>query len=494
MATTNGIPRMLFPRPFAFAIDDLGWNEGSDLSGHDEPGPYRCGVKRRFDLNDYKHIVEISRAVGVRIQCLFILSEMDRENVLAKYPTTTYMRDKWDNSGRVNEEQKAIMDYVREQAAYMEFGLHGTGHEYWAPAQKQKRAEWYNLEDKEPWPEESLRAHIQCFRDIMAQYGLSPEEGHSFPESFVPCAYSYYWNPTGNYSLGKLLAEAGVKYANTDFSQIPELNPPRELNGGGFDHGVHVVNRINYGNLWYELATLPREALEAQQTDIIESHWPNWLAQDDFLQPGISAAWINYYKAVQRSEDRYVAKNTEQLHSQWLYNKFTQVSEAAPGVVQIDNTQMPDEAYQHAILGNMVLKVKLGENEHITAAALNGESIPAYFEEAGFGFLYLPRLDRKVYSLTYSIGEAEMPLYVVHEGTSNVYSLKQQDGSIEVDLKMYGSQSLKVKCSNTPKHVQSLNEGLRVKSYHYRQDDSMLTIGIMALDFQGKRGKIRIEF
>ena len=494
MSTTDRTQLIVFPRAFAFAIDDLGWNEGSDLSGNTTPGPYRCGVKRRFDLNDYKHIVEVGKAVGARIQCLFILSEMDRENVLAKFPTTTYKRDEWDNSARVSEEQKEIMAYVMEQSAYMEFGLHGTGHEYWAPGAPQKRAEWYNLNDKEPWPEESIREHIQCFKIIMAQYGLSPENGHSFPESFVPCAYSYYWNPTGDYSLGKLLAEAGVKYANTDFSQIPELNPPNELNGGGFDYGVHVINRINYGNLWYELATLPKVALPEQHTDIIESHWPNWLAQDDFLQPEITQQWVEYYKAAQRSEDRYVAKNTEQLHSQWMYKKYTQVSENELGVVVIDNTLMPEEAYRHELLGNLVLKVKLEENQHLSAASLNREPIAAYFEEEGWGFLYLPPLKREEYLLRYQIGEAALPLHVVHTGTSNIYGVWQElDSKLVIDLKVYGSQDLQIRCKK-PGQVLSTTEGLVVEGQEYDANTSILTVSLRALDFQGKKGKIQVMF
>ena len=491
MSTTDNSKRILFPRAFAFAIDDLGWNEGSDLSQNATPGPYRCGVKRRFDLNDYRHIVEVGKAVGARLQCLFILSEMDRENVLAKFPTTTYMREQWDNSARISEEQVEIMNYVREQAAYVEFGLHGTGHEYWAPGAPQKRAEWYNLNDKEPWPEESIREHIQCFKDIMAQYGLSSENGHSFPESFVPCAYSYYWNPTGQYSLGKLLAEAGVKYANTDFSQTPELNPPQEVNGGGFDFGVHVINRINYGNLWYELATLPRVVLHEQQTDIIESHWPNWLAQDDFLQPEITRQWVSYYKAAQKSEDRYIAKNTEQLHSQWLYHTHTRVSEKEPGFVIIDNTQMPDTAYQHALLGNMVLKVKLDEHEHLMEAMLDGEPIPAYFEEEGWGFLYLPPLEQQEYRLSYRLGEMSMPMYVIHEGTSNIYRIRQQEGSSILELKVYGSQTLKVKCGK-PRQVLSMTDGLLLEGYQFEKETSILTIRMRAFDIQGKRGEIQI--
>lgn len=79
------------------------------------------------------------------------------------------------------------------------------------------------MENDKPWPEQDSREHVKAFKAITAQYGWTPEGGHSFPESFVPCAYAYYWNPSGDFSTGKLLRENGVKYANTDFNWIKEL-------------------------------------------------------------------------------------------------------------------------------------------------------------------------------------------------------------------------------------------------------------------------------
>lgn len=477
-----------FPRAFAFAIDDLGWNEGSDLARETPGGPHRAGVKRTFDINDYRYIIEVGKAVGVRIQSLFVLGEMDRENALAKYPTTTRMKDQWNNLALVNENQVAIMRFVRDQAAFMEFGFHGTGHEYWAEDGIPRRAEWYNLTDRKPWPEESLRGHIQAFREILSQYDLDKSNGHSFPESFVPCAYSYYWNPTGDYSLGKLMAEAGVKYANTDFGQIPELSPPRERNGGGFDHGLHVINRNNYGNPWYALASLPNVTLDLQYTDIIESHWPNWLAQDDFLQTGVTQQWIEYYRSVQRYKNRYIAKNTEQLHSQWLYNHYTRVFFHG-NVVEIDNTQMPDEAYVHSKPGNMVLKIALNAGEHVSAAVINDQLVPAYLEDQGFAFLYLPPLEKKKYTLKYEIGKKMMPLVVYNDSTYNVYQLSQQPGSITVNVRVYGSQVLKVRCPR-PLNITSDNESLVLGKIDYNEHEEIAHIHVKATDFQGATGNI----
>ena len=484
---------IIFPRAFAFAIDDLGWNNGSNIGSNGMQGPYRTGVNKHMEESDYRAIVEVGKAIGVRIQGLFVLCEMDRVNVCAQYPTTTMYGKDWDNSKNVCNEQKEIMTYVKENAAFLEFGIHGVGHEYWPEKMSKVRAEWYNRVDKKPWTEEIMNDHFKCFREIMAQYGLTPENGQSFPESFVPCSYSYYWNPDGDYSLGKIIKKNGVKYANTDFSFIPELNPPKEKNGGGFDHGVHVINRINYGNEWCRLGTLPSVPLESQESDIIESHWANWLAQDYYLQPQVTRRFIEYYKLVQQSSERYVAKNTEQLHSQWLYNKYTKIKEPLGNSIKIDNTDMPDEVYQNDLLGNMVIKIKLNNYEHVSSASIDHKSICCYHEESGYAFLYLPILEKKTVQLDYSIGSQLMDDCILNDGTYNIYSLEKSKNVIRFSVKMYGSQLIKLKCAK-PKSIDSSNENLKVKSSEYNEVQNILILDVSGQDFQGEKGLITLNY
>ncbi|MEO5979072.1 MAG: hypothetical protein ABIS36_23125 [Chryseolinea sp.] len=486
------VKKIIFPRAFAFAVDDLGWNEGRNMLYDSPPGPYRVGIKRNFTLEDYQFMIKVAETVGVRVQCLFILSEMDRENVLAQYPTTTHMKSKWDNSHRVCKEQIEIMKYVVDQSAYMEFGLHGTGHEFWADDGVQRRAEWYNMQDRYPWPEEELRKHIEAFTRIMNQYGLSKPNGHSFPETFVPCAYSYYWNPNGDYSLGKLMWEYGAKYANTDFSQIPELSPPQEVNGGGFDHGVHVINRMNFGNLWHELNTVPKVTIDLQGTDIVESHWANWLAQDAFLQSEATTRWIDYYNCIQRVDNRYIAKNTEQLHSQWLYRKHTIIKEVSPGKVEIDNSVMPSDAFHRDLLGNLVLKIERNDDELLGKATLNGLSIPAILNFERYTFLYLPPLKAQKYTLEFELGAIEMNDYVLNDGTYNVYSASRRNEEFDIELKVYGTQTVKVKCESCTQ-VDSRTRGLHIDGFNYDTGMRMALIRITASDFQGSRGTIRLK-
>ncbi len=409
--------KITLPKPFAVAIDDLGWMNGGSLA--ESGGPWRIGLKRKMETTDYFPIVEVGKAVGVRIQSLFVLAEMDRLNVLRKYPTTTQAGRNWDNSGNISPEQIKIFEYVKENSAYMEFGLHGVGHEHWENG-KRTRAEWYDMENDKPRGEKDTSERIKAYKEILAQYGLTKENGHSFPASFVPCSWAMYWNPDGEFSTAKALRKEGVKFANTWFEMIDELNPPIEF-GGGIDHGMLVVNRYNYGNEWFMISAIPNKSPKEFKTNVIESHWSNWLATDDFLQSETNKKWIDFYKKIQTSATHYLAKNTEQFSSQWLYMKYAKIRRIGEGKAIIDNRKMPDEVYENDLLGELVLKIKLGKNEHISSASINGESVSAYFEDGGYGFLYLPRLQKKLYDVKYEVGRKIITGTVYNDGTYNVY-------------------------------------------------------------------------
>ena len=492
ISTGQALPlhgQVIFPRAFAVAIDDMGWNEGGSLG--DSGGPSRSGFRRNFDVRDYKCIVEVGKAVGVRFQGLFLLAEMDRQNVCANYPTTTQYGAKFDNAKNVDDSQLEVMKYIKDNAAYLEFGLHGVGHEHWNEGIR-TRAEWYDLENDKPWPEQDSRDHIRCFKTIMAQYDWTEENGQSFPESYVPCAYGYYWNPAGKFSTGKLMHENGVKYINTLFEQITELNPPIEF-GGGFDQGVHVINRYNYGNQWFEAASLPKEPLENYKTDIIETHWANWLATDDFLQPDLNSQWIAYFNEIQNHPDHYLAKNTEQLHSQWLYKHYTTVEEIEPGKVKINNKKMPAEVYSNDLLGNMVLAVPLEENYHVSYARLNGTPISACFRDGLFAYIYLPVLEQKEYDFEYKTGRTMMPIFVNNSGTYNVYTVKENQNRLLVRLKMYGTQTVIIKCPE-PERIETSNPHLKIQSWDYNSISGFLDITISGRDMQGESGDLKVIY
>ena len=145
--------------------------------------------------------------------------------------------------------------------------------------------------------------------------------------------------------------------------------------------------RYNYGNEWFDLAALPIIPIDSFMTDIIETHWPNVLAQDDFLQDGITNQWIEYFRNIQAKPDRYLAKNTEQFFSQWLYNRYAVLHFIEQRRVLIDNTLMPDEAYSSDLLGNIVEFEGIYQYEWDSVKITTEKLIKSFTEELPYEIL-----------------------------------------------------------------------------------------------------------
>lgn len=479
--------KIIFPRGISVNVGQVGWMSGESLD--DEGGPWRAGIRRDFDIRDYQPIAEVGKELGIRFMTLFILGELDRLNILGEYPTSNPQGKNWDNSKNIGPRQIEIMDYVKSNAANIEFGITGVLHEYWEDGVK-SRAEWFNTNEQKPRDENIIRNNVELIKRLMAQYGLTPEKGHSFPESFI--SYGFYFNPGAEYSLGKVLSENGVKYANTPFATIYGLNHPPLLDGG-FDNGVLLLDRFNHGNTWYAYAKTPEYSPDSIQTVVVESHWANWLAYDDHLQADVNKEWVSYLRKIQAHSNLYLTKNTEQLYSQWLYKKYTSVIEKKQGQVSIDNRSMPEDAYTYNILGNMVLAVKIDDGYHISYATLDGEPIASYFEAEGYGYIYLSPLESKIYNFEYQVGKKMLNRFVNNKGTYSVYSVEDLGSSFEMDIKMYGEQVVEVH-SPEPISINSENENLKIKSFYYDDSKSVTYITIEGRDIQGERGKVLLSY
>jgi hypothetical protein len=419
-------------------------------------------------LQDYEVIVYISKAVGVRIKSLFIMSEFDRSNICARYPTTNEKGSNWDNSALVSDSDFEIMDYVKENAAHIEFGLHGVRHEFWdAETRRPSRAEWADSQRKRPY--DVLWGHMECFKKLIDQYGID------FPKSVRTAAANYYYNPNDPEDTGALMRAWGVKYAT--------LPPDREY---VTDHGLMVLLRTG-GVAW----DAPNSAPDTYpETEFMTSHWTNFVDPDAGNNQQAGDKWITWFNKVKDDPKRYTAKNTAQLHSQFLYMKFSQIS-VTGNTVLIDNRTMPDWAYKLDVLGNLLLKHKLQGGEHISSASLNGRDIACYYEERRFAYIILPKLEKKRYTLTFDTGTSDMPTYVLNDGTYNVREFQSSTDSALIELEMYGTQEVKVKLLFEPHDVTSDNANLEIKNWRY--EAPFINMLIYGRNIQGETGMITIR-
>ncbi len=169
------------------------------------------------------------------------------------------------------------------------------------------------------------------------------------------------------------------------------------------------------------------------------------------------------------------------------------MSETTSGKVNIDNRSMIDDAYEYNLLGNMVLSVQLNQGEHISSAVIDGKPIAAYYEAEGFGYIYLPPLVKKNYTLEYTVGKNRMDRFINNTGTYNVYKVTDNKSTLEIDLKMYGEQVVEI-YTTKPASITSSNEFLKVKDYRYDEEQNIVYLTLNGRNIQGERGSIILKY
>ncbi len=472
---------IVLPQPLMLAVDDVGWAYDRGIG---EQG-------RSTVLADYEVLKYVAENVGHRVMALFIMCDLDKSSICADYPTTTREGSDWQSSGQDGCDAK--MAYVKENAAWIEFGLHGVGHNVFLDGRRYE-SEFYNADDDYAWPGEQVDGHIECFARLIGQYEIA------FPKSFVAPSHAYYYNPLDPEDTGGKLYRKGVRYANNLFWTFRELHPPHEQ-GGGFDNGVLLLNREGEVVCDPHKPCCTLSEYKAWPAAVQESHWTNWLNSDPSLnksKPG--ETFIRWYRGINNAPDRYLPKNTAQCYSQWLYKKYATIA-AGDGSAVIDVTGMPAEAYDYDLLQTLVLKVALG-GRHVSGAGIdNGACVCGYWEdEFGYGYLLvghrtnpMGRLERETYTLEYGLGDTKMPAYVeMGSSTFNVLGIEWGDGWVKADIEMYGTQDVVVKTSFAPSSVAVSSTGLAINDWTYDPAEGLATVNVSGANIQGEQGTLAL--
>lgn len=483
----------VIPNPRTLTIDDVGWKLGRDESGSD--GPFRLGTNRNPVLQDYEVLAYVARAVGTRLSAKFVISEFDRENVLANYPSTNEHGAAWNNSALNGPDDFLYMNYVKDNSAWIELGFHGVRHEYWdwvIRRGKMWRWEFFDRQNKQPWPYDDLAGHLECFQKILNQYGIT-----SFPKSYTPPGNGYDYAPQASRDSGTLFSSLGVKYAMCNIRATKEFGTPQSvIDAGGIIHrGLLWIQEAGSDDdpNWPAYNAIDAVPLSHPADGIPLTHWPNWWADDPDSNLTVGDKYIAWFNHVKQQPDSYVPKNIPQYFSQWLYRKYATMLEHADSLT-IDNSVMPQEAYTYDLLGNLLIKFPLGAGEHLSQATIDGGAeIVGYYEEFGYAHLLLSQLQQTVYHLYIQKSSAQLAKCVMHDGTYNVLSFNSMAETATLGLEMYGTQNVRIRLDFEPISVTSLDTGLVINSRAYDAAAKELVINVTGKDIMGQRGTIFVQ-
>ena len=363
----NGISAMI-PMPIQIVIDDVGWWSGEDGSARQEP--YRTGIKRNHVPADYQAIVDLGKGLGVRPQAATILCEWDRKNILRELPTSTWMREKWDNRKWVGPWLEEAADIIRSNKSHYELTLHGIGHEYWA-GRNFTRAEWADKTGVMR-PLDQVEQHFDYYARLMEQNQLGP-----FPKSFIPTAFLHGFGPTEGHktSLAEVIKKRGISYINTPFSTMANAQAV-QFGVFGIDAGVMTVDRGEDLFDWNIIGGRPAAKISGPTCGM---HWPNLLHEDPARNSEIVAGWVKYLASYNDGMETLLSPDLTFFQQQLAHHVCTAIATKGP-FVDLDFKKLltvPEQAAGRQFILKISSASRLqfkAENVTIIADAFNREN------------------------------------------------------------------------------------------------------------------------
>ena len=366
------------PLPIQVVIDDVGWWSGKDGSLSQEP--YRTGINRNHVIADYKAIIDLGKALGIRPQAATVLGEWDRENILRNVPHSTWMGEKWDNSKWVGPWLEETADLITTNPAHYEITVHVLGHEWWTNG-KFTRAEW--ADDKGIMrPKEILEQHLDAYAAIMFQNKLG-----ELPKSFVPNAFKHSFGITeGNdISLAGLLKKRGFTYINTPFESMFNKEAAH-YNFFGVDSGIMTVDRGSDIFDWNVIGVKPEGIINGPTCGL---HWPNLLHEDPERNPETVQAWIELLAPYDKKQETLLAKNSLFFQKQLAHHIASKI-EVKDGAVNMD---FSDTLKLGTVLPNNELTVKISSDKEIDFSSDTIQIVSVTSSKDAKAFLYSLNLE-----------------------------------------------------------------------------------------------------
>jgi hypothetical protein len=374
----KGVTAVL-PMPIQVVVDDVGWWSGHDGSKQQEP--YRTGIPRNHVPEDYEAIVQLGRALNIRPQAAMILCEWDKENILRKIPTSTWMGSEWDNRKWVGPWLEKAADIIRNNGKHFELTMHGVGHEFWAEG-RFTRAEWADSNGIMR-PLDQVEAHLDAYEALLNQHQLG-----SLPSSFVPTAFLHGFGMTDGHkmSLAEILKRRGVVYINTPFESMRNREAAR-YGVFGFDAGVITIDRGQDLLDWKNIGLAPKGKLQGPTCGM---HWPNLLHPDPQRNSEIVEGWIRFLQPYQQKMETLLAADSKSFRTQLIYRTCTQLVVSQQGI-QLDFTKI-DTLPDLPLEKELILKIRSPYRLRLESDSIKRAS--ETIEGGSDSFLYTLNLER----------------------------------------------------------------------------------------------------
>jgi hypothetical protein len=367
--------------------------------------------------------------------------------------------------------------------------MHGVGHEHWENGVR-TRAEWLGRSPDQRWPRRVLEGHLACFREILRQQGLGPEQGVSPPRSFVPCAFRFLWNNADPESTGAFMSRAGIRYASTPFASCCFADDVPARSDGGFEHDLLVLDRGRNGIPWNVYDTIPEAYPDNAVCGI---HWPNLLRPDPAENSLSVTRWIRFLEAAGRRPGHYLARSMAETCSQWLYCRFAELRRTGSRAWVLDTRGIPEQARRLTLLMPAVLRLPGAAGGDAGIDFISGTGrLAAMWDWGGDRYFAVEAPIPGMCRIKPATGTVPS-FFVRRRGTFEVLATTIDGARCTARLRVYGTQRVDFVLPAVPVRVRLVETAdARIAETEWRPKERELRLRIETPDIQGTEIAVEI--
>ena len=346
---------VVIPESFLIVVDDVGWWLAGEKRYHvDVPDAALAQTRRPYYFEDYESLVEMGKALDMRILCGLTIGEWDRDRLLAGVPGSNMYGSKWTNSEPLRQVEKfeMVRDYINSNAKHVEMALHGLNHMFWNDETGECIfAEFYSSENgmNKMHPERIMRQHLDAWFQIYERNGFSAKV-----DKFIPCCFRYNYS-NGDGELSHILKDYGIKYVSTIFDAMG-YDTPEQPQMACIENGILTTDRTQDLIKWYEMDA---KAPNVLRSAYYGAHWPHFIAEnpkDNMITVG---RWIEYFKQYKDRFDILFARDHEMGAKQCFYRRFTKMKVMSEDRFVLDFSEADLQGASEELVGNSIyLNVK----------------------------------------------------------------------------------------------------------------------------------------
>lgn len=303
--------------PLLISVEDVGWWKGTDGSGGNQP--FRTGMPRDHVPEDYSALAELGRKLDMKLLAGFVLCEWDREDILRKLPSSTWMGKNRAGPGVDLEQKIKAAEIIKQSENYLEFGLHGLSHEFWDQGVMQ-RSEFHDADCIMRDPDE-IGKHLSFFFSIMDQYGFACR-----PRIFIPPALKHSFGDPDK-GIQRILGGFGIESVTLMFRKAKLYSSP-QTEKIAWENDVLLVERGESEIPWNRVAADPEFKFDRP---VLALHWANLLHPDPGKNHLVIQKWADFLKTGCEKREILMVQDSGACFTQYCHKLLSEIKRVDDG-------------------------------------------------------------------------------------------------------------------------------------------------------------------